>query len=708
MAKTNYELLEENRKAVLAFADEIEDPGVTTGSDVVTLSQDIKLKTREAQHLVANGDLTTAIKRLDEIKDNKIGVVWHESADLGNGTSTLVRDARGVTTDPAILKQEAGEKYAMQILNQVRGGLDLVDQFKLSQEAKDTAKEQLMHVAQTAMTNIGQLDSTSIKEYNTQMVYALETAGMGDVPAKLNFAKEAANFKDEHRHVVTLTTAEDKEGNRHTVTEAEVMLNGLTGKQKQQYLDIAAGKPVPWFDDMPKYKQNLLRGSAQDIASGKKVIPTQLLGDVVGVRNAYQKVTAIKGPKETTSKILSQTLHCGAPATKIKVDKGERQEIANENVRQLQSFAAPGEKVNLNILNSKTPRNVRGENFIFDQLKKAQKTEGIEGVSTTASPINRWRLLGGGRDTRQFKDNLSKIGQGLEERGGAQNVVQHLKKGGSRFGNFVEAITFGAYKTTETKARAELADLQRTNPDLARDLGVAMEARSLADSSTLFADSQNVNLELTAKMNIVRNSVKLEGGALNKALPRKTIDSVPSDVNFCKSGKDRTGYVQTKNTQMAVATHLGIDPQSELGQKNLVSQVAGNHTQEMAGIQGGTIGCHSIKTNPEFGLSSEDKKAMNGVINQKSSHFNSKIKTVEKPETVIDAFKESFDDAKTQKASQAPAQPKVLRPKSKNTEKVKAEVADIREGLESGRNESRSRSQSLPPKLPGKDTGVSR
>ena len=189
-----------------------------------------------------------------------------------------------------------------------------------------------------------------------------------------------------------------------------------------------------------------------------------------------------------------------------------------------------------------------------------------------------------------------KIAEGLDERGGAQNVVEYLKNGGSRFSNFVEAITFDAYKTTETKAKAELAVLQRTNPDLARDLSVAMECRNLADTPMLFSRSQNVNLELTAKMNIVRNSVKLEGGALNKALPQKTIDSIPSDVNFCKSGKDRTGYVQVKDTQLTVATYLGVDSGSELGRKNLMSQVAGGHTQEMAGIQGGTIGC------PDFGI----------------------------------------------------------------------------------------------------------
>ena len=233
MAQTNYELLEENRKAVLAFADGIKYPVIPTGKDIENQLRVTQNKTRYAQTLVENGKLTDAIRMLDEIKDNKIGIVWHESTNLGNGTSALVRDARRVTTDPAILKQEAGEKYAMQILNQVRGGLDLVEQSDLTSEAKEAARERLMHVAQTAMKNVDQLNSISIKQYNTQMVHVLDSAGIEDAPAKLNFAKEVANFKDTHRHIVTLTTAKDEKGNSYTVTEAEIMLNGLTEKQKE-------------------------------------------------------------------------------------------------------------------------------------------------------------------------------------------------------------------------------------------------------------------------------------------------------------------------------------------------------------------------------------------------------------------------------------------------------------------------------------------
>ena len=53
----------------------------------------------------------------------------------------------------------------------------------------------------------------------------------------------------------------------------------------------------------------------------------------------------------------------------------------------------------------------------------------------------------------------------------------------------------------------------------------------------------------------------------------------------------------------------------------------------MAGVQGGSIGCHSVKTNPEFALNKSDK-AINGIINQKSSKFNSSVKVVKEKKKV--------------------------------------------------------------------------
>ena len=645
MSKSNFEVLEENRKAVLDFAD-----GIPLGGkkDI-----DTQPKLKQAQESVEKGDLTAAIRMLDEIKDNKLGIVWHTSEDLGNGTKALVRDARFVTHKLEDLKKDAGEKYAMQILNEVRASIDLIDQdIKISKENKELAKQKLMHIANTSLENIETLPK-QIKTFNTQIVHVLEQAGVEGIQKKLIFAKEIANFKDEHNHIVTLSGTEGKNNKQYTVTEAEIMLNGLTDTQKEQFKEIAKTtkempqalrKDMAWYNNMPPYKQDLLRVVAGDIATGNKVIPTQLLSDIPGLKNAYQKVVAVKGEsegvKESKSTIVSQNLHCGVPGSKIKV--ADTTEIIDEQVKQLKTFVPPGESVNLNILTSKTTLDVRGENFVQKQLGKAAKK--VDQVKTSASPVNGWRRIGGGgTDHSEFKNTLKDIGADLSKKEGTKNVGKFLKNGSSFLETLGEKLSFGAYKSTETKAKAEIENLRKGQPKLAQDLGKSMNARELVDSSVFFT-AANTNLKLVAAMNIVENSVKLKNGALREVLEESTVDSVSNRVDFCKSGKDRTGYVGIKNTHEAVSNYLGVDPNSDIGLANMLRQAAAGHTQEMAGIQGGSVGCHSLKTNFEFRLSGNEEM-LDGIINQKSSGFNSHIKVDDsKKEQVIKKFEEEFQE----------------------------------------------------------------
>lgn len=239
MSKTNYEILEQNKSSVIQFADGIQ-------SQPVPSDDEISSKYADVRRMISNADLSGAIQKLDEIKDNKIGIVWHESGDLGNGTKALVRDARGVTNNLDDLRNDAGEKYAMQILNGVRAGMQLLDQANLTPDQLETAKQKLMHVATTAVENPSELNDKTVKEFNTQIIHTLEQTGIGtdiSVADQLNFAKETANLHDDHKHIVTLTSAEDKSGKKHTVMETEIMLNGLTETQKEQYEAIAASKP---------------------------------------------------------------------------------------------------------------------------------------------------------------------------------------------------------------------------------------------------------------------------------------------------------------------------------------------------------------------------------------------------------------------------------------------------------------------------------
>lgn len=638
--KSNYEKLQENKNATLKFATNV------AKSDKASIENRNEMLL-EARGSLAKGDFEKAILKMDQLKDAKLGIVWHESSDLGNGTKALVRDARNLDNiDPELFRQDAGEKYAMQILNEVRGGIALLDSdaSNLTPDQKEAAKAKLKEIAEYALDQIdftsvsSELNSSTVKEFNTAIIDTLEQAGIEDPGKKLTFAKEISNFNDDHRHIVTLTTATDRNGEKHTVMEAEVMLNGLTEKQTKMYQAIANsergakidGNDMAWYNDMPKYKREMLHDVAGDIATGNKVIPTQLLGDVVGVRNAYQKVTAIKEGDHAT--ILAENLHCGAPATKIKLKnsnlskdevKAHKEQIVNDNIQQLQSFVEPGTKLNLNNLTSKTPANMRGENFIHKQVNKSKSAN----VSVTASPINRWRKLGAGRKQKEFDNTLKNIGNDLEGREEFQDISKYLQKGNSKGSSFFSKLTFGAVKTNHDKAMASIERLSKKDPKLAGVLKEAITVKKHLHKGTNASKSENINLDISAKMNVVDNAIRQPSGALNAIASKKTKKEHAVRVDFCKSGKDRTGLVEMENTHEVVSNHLGVDPSSEQGKRNKLSQVKGGHTQEMAGVQGGSIGCHSVKTNPEFALNKSDK-AINGIINQKSSKFNSSVKVV--------------------------------------------------------------------------------
>ena len=63
MSKSNFEVLNDNREKTLAFAKGVD------GTPPVKI--DIEARKKEAQQLFIDGDLSGAIKKLDQIKDNQ-------------------------------------------------------------------------------------------------------------------------------------------------------------------------------------------------------------------------------------------------------------------------------------------------------------------------------------------------------------------------------------------------------------------------------------------------------------------------------------------------------------------------------------------------------------------------------------------------------------------------------------------------------------
>src|SRR5690349_2683763 len=125
------------------------------------------------------GDLTAAIKAFDEIKDNKLGIVWYET-DLPNGTRAIVRDARNATTNLKTLEEVVPENYLRQIFNRSRGALLFLDhQYPAANDLKkQIAKQKLLFVAKKALENLNTLGAKTVRDYNTLIVDILEKAGI--------------------------------------------------------------------------------------------------------------------------------------------------------------------------------------------------------------------------------------------------------------------------------------------------------------------------------------------------------------------------------------------------------------------------------------------------------------------------------------------------------------------------------------------------
>lgn len=672
-AKSNYEVLKGNREKTLRFADSVissKDPGAPFSDAKIIEAR------KNVRGLVARGEWSKAISMLDEIKDNRIGIVWHKSDNLGvNGTGAIVRDARGVTTDVKALKQEQGEKYAMQILNEVRGGLALVEKSASSEEQKQEARARLNYIAESAMVNMAGLNSSNVKEFNTQIVHSLERGGISKAGKKLVFAKEVGNLKDEHCHIVTLTNAKDLAGRVHAVVEADVMLNGLTEEQRYQYETVrdsrkGARTQIPWFDALDDYKKDLVRDIMPAILSGTKVMPTQFLKEMPGIKNAYEKTTAIKGPDDGERlEVLTQSLHSGTPATRIKVGKREKEQIVRENIKQMQSFLSPDEKLNLNILYGRVVVPVPGinENDLYDQVHDVSFGKD---VSVTASSINRSRHLagsfsnsaGGGRDTKTYEEVLQNIAEGLTQSiDGGDAILTPESVKFFQTGN----------KADKQAIEKKIDDIQ--NPELSTMLKTMVRCRELADANTIqSADSDNINLEMTAKMNVIIGSAKIEGRALHGVLSEDVVKKIPKSADFCKSGKDRTGYAETKISHEGVNAYLGIDKTTDegrkLAQENLLSQGAGNHTPEMAGKQGATVGTPGIKLSLSTQLAKEDK-ILKGVIDQESAGFNSEIhvKTGSKGKNIIAQFEKDFQEYQASQTKPSVSQAKTSSPEVSQT-----------------------------------------
>ena len=596
---TNYDRLNENKKTTLEnigtyISEEAQVDKKGRYDELVEQINDPRLE----------ADL---ILKLEEMRDLQLGVTWkqYQKAD---GSYDLIRDC---TNQDSINAKKAEQiSLAIQSANLLIGAKKVLDI-----EGKIDYKE-IYELLNEQLGKLNSEESIDIKEFNAKVLEVLEGLDISDAKAKLTSAKDFVSMDNRQFHTSTLTKQKDGDNKDRLVVESDNMLLGLTEKQKAQYEKINRSTTkevlgIDWYDKLNDFDKKLVQDYAGKIASGNVMLPTQTREKLAGIRNAYEKSVFVSDMNGEMEQVL-EVLHTGTPSFH---GKGDRLKQTKENLSQLDTFIPNGNEITDNALNS--PQIIDGiPNFLNkidkdapDLIQKAQKERGSGSCAVT--PFNGMRRFAN-NDNQGFDKNLINLGAGLAQKPGFQNISDYLING------------------TNKDLALEQIEAIKDNQDLINALKNAVEAKDMIINTHNILDGENQNLKLVSSMLAVDFACNNEKGSIKTQIPEIKIGKVNI---HCASGKDRTGISLTDATNKVVSEKLGLS--EEQSRENLNTQIKGGHTQELASLNGGTPGCHGVKSDSKTALSKDNP--LNDLI-EKTASFN-KIKT---PKSTGDKVKNFF------------------------------------------------------------------
>ena len=578
--------------------------------------QDVDLDQRK-QNLQASFDNPQLspylILQLEELRDLELGISWTPFGPKDDGSYDLIRDCRQQDTVGRDTEKAKKISYVIQSTNLLLGAKKV-----LELEGKNT--DEINELLQEQISKLNSTDKIDIKKFNTKVVSLLKNQGISEAKAKLTTAKDFVSMDNRQFHISTLTKQKDSQGEDKTVVESDMMLLGLTDTQRAEYNKIKDWQQgqnlnIDWFDQLSDFDKQLVQGYAAKIAQGNVMLPTQTREQLAGLRNAYEKSVFVCNMDGSGMEQVLEVLHTGTPSFH---GKGDKVKQTAPNLAQLDSFIPGGVKITDNALNS--PNLADGiPNFLNkidreapDLIMKAQKQLGSGTCAIT--PFNGMRRSAS-NDNHGFDINLLKLGTTLENQQGLENIANYLING-----------------TNKDQALDQLGGLN-DNPDLQNALKNAMKAKDMIINPHSMFEVENQNLDLVTAMTLVDFACNNENGTIKKIFPEVNIGKVNI---HCASGKDRTGLSVTDATNKAVSEKLGLS--EEQSRENLKTQIKGGHTQELASLNGGTPGCHGVKSDSKTALSKTNPL---GSLIEETASFN-KIKT---KKTTGDKVKNFFKKA---------------------------------------------------------------
>jgi hypothetical protein len=593
--------LHDKRSTLTAVEDFLKKPPVHV--------PDIEELEKERADIVDNfttENFTETLQRLEILRAAKSGIMLYKTEQ--DGLPVMVRDARHAKRPPV----RETEAFEMQYLNAIRAGMDILDI-----EQKSPLKDDLQTEAQDFLKNFSVKNAGKSQEELSEILKGkiddlgkfLESKGVPNAYEKLNVAKDFQNFNDSHFNIATVSSVQDSKGVDHVVVETEVAMKNLTATQKTQYENISEGHNQPaWYKAMQPWEQELCKKYAGKIADGQHVIPTQLR-QIAGMKNAFEKITAVYDDKKEELEVLHSSKHAGTLASFAR-DKNSRQNIANENSRQAKKWIGEKNKLHCNTLNS-GPLGWGNDPKIVKQTKKAMEDVGGKETNTA---FNLFRYSGFANHLDGAKDTLRNLASCLPDTDEFKKLKSHLQPRGFwgrlfRFGNPKNEMN---KLLGEGKIDKETFKILKNAVDLRRSM-------KKAGSILRWGDAENVSLTTSRKLNELSQSI-----SKTEEIP-KGMTKLPEKeeiLRMCASGKDRTGLAEHDQTAQVIAEKFGLQV-ADVDKQLLPS----GHTAQQAGgifAGGATIGCFGTKKENKPGIPKSRTASLAGIIEVTSS--SNKIK----------------------------------------------------------------------------------
>ncbi|WP_342270181.1 hypothetical protein [Rickettsia endosymbiont of Orchestes rusci] len=514
----------------------------------------------------------------------------------------------------------------MQYLNAVRAAIDIA---KI--EEKPELEEQLKNEAVTFIENFNKKNenksqeeiSINVKNKINDIAVILEENGIKQIHKKLNVAKDFQNLNDEHCNIVTVSNVKDKQGKEHVVIEAEAALKGLTIEQKAEYEKIKTENKPKWFTAMKDWESKLVERYADKIVQGDHVISTQLR-QIVGMKNAFEKITAIADSNGENFKVLHNSKHAGTLAS-ISHDTNSRQEITNLNAKQAQEWIGKDHILHTNTLNS-GPANIPfpSVHIDIDIVKSTNLAMQVVGGKNTNTAFNQFRKIAAFNNFDGAKQQLNDIADNLPKEENFDSIKTHLKPRGR-----LERL-FGI-----NKPKGDLSGLldiakqtHNLSPETIKTLKDAADLRKDVEKADVAffrgADKENISVDISRKLNFVSTGITNSKDFVFRKVPKHEV------LTMCASGKDRTGLAEHDQTSSAVAAKLGIQVTDVDKQLLKAGHTAGQAGGVYAG--GATVGCYGTLQVTGEGFPETRKEALQTIVEPTGA--NNKIKKLKKNEII--------------------------------------------------------------------------